>query len=153
MLRRKTSQFHSTTFLLLLLMSVAPALSPAQEHAPKAYAAVVYVVGAVNKPGGYVLQERETLTILKALDLSGGLSETAAKGSAKVIRRKNGAKSEIPVDLNKVLQGKARDLELVADDVLFVPEVRKPPHWISPYYDPPPTLPPLELNRDPTSTS
>jgi protein involved in polysaccharide export with SLBB domain len=103
---------------------------------------VVYVVGQVNRPGGYVLRGSETLTILKALELSGGLNQAAAKNSARIIsRREDGSLSEIPVDLNKVIQGKAPDLELRADDVLFIPNARRSPRTKSPFYDPPPTLP------------
>lgn len=83
---------------------------------------VVYVMGDVQKPGGFVLEDRENLTILQALALAEGVLNTAAKGQARIIRKTaDGAKTEIPVDLKKVLAGKAPDLTLAANDILFVP--------------------------------
>jgi polysaccharide export outer membrane protein len=103
----------------------------------------IYVAGAVKKPGGYSLPKGQTITILKALELSGGLTETAAKGSARVIRHdKSGSISEIPVDLNKVVRGAAGKVELTSGDILFVPDTTKRKRkYTQPYYDPPvPTL-------------
>lgn len=83
---------------------------------------IVYVVGDVKKPGGFVLADRENLTVLQALALAEGLNGTASKRQARIIRRgANGSRTEIPVDLTKILNGKAQDLELAANDVLFVP--------------------------------
>lgn len=84
---------------------------------------LVYVVGAVRRPGGFVLESRETATVLQALALAEGLGPNAAKGSARIIRKSaDGSGVEIPLDLNKILKGKARDIELAANDILFVPE-------------------------------
>jgi len=83
---------------------------------------VVYVVGEVRKPGGFVLEDRERITVLQALAMAEGLSGTAARGSARIIRRsQDGSRTEIPVDLSKVLKGKSQDVELAANDILFVP--------------------------------
>ncbi len=83
---------------------------------------VVYVVGEVRKPGGFVLEDREKLTVLQALALAEGTTGTAAKSSALIIRRsEEGSRTEIPLDLGKILKGKAQDPELAANDVLFVP--------------------------------
>lgn len=83
---------------------------------------VVYVMGDVRKPGGFVLEDRENLTILQALALAEGVLNTAAKGQARIIRETaEGPKTEIPVDLKKVLAGKSPDMILAANDILFVP--------------------------------
>jgi hypothetical protein len=75
---------------------------------------------------------------MKALELSGGLTETAAKGPARVIRRdKNGSPSEIPVDLNMVLRGETGKVELTSGDILIVPDTRRKRKYTPPYYDPP----------------
>ena len=84
---------------------------------------VVYVVGAVKKAGGFVLEDRERVTVLQALALAQGLEGTAAKGSARIIRRgEGGSKTEIPVNLGKILKGQSSDMELAANDILFVPD-------------------------------
>lgn len=83
---------------------------------------VVYVVGDVKKPGGFMLEDREHMTVLQAVALAEGLAGTAAKGSARIIRRsEEGSRTEIPVDLGKILNGREPDVPMAANDILFVP--------------------------------
>lgn len=86
-------------------------------------AEMVYVVGDVEKAGGFVLNERETLTALQSLTLAGGLKNTASPKGAKILRAAPAGTSrvEVPLDLKKVLQGKALDVAMQSDDILFVP--------------------------------
>jgi polysaccharide export outer membrane protein len=86
-------------------------------------AEVVYVIGSVNKAGGFALKERETLSVLQALSLAEGLDRMAAPKSAKILRSTAGSstRTEIPVDLQKILEGRAGDVSLERDDILFVP--------------------------------
>ena len=84
---------------------------------------IVYVVGAVRKPGGFVLENRETITVMQALARAEGFLGSPAKGSTRIIRETaDGSRVEIPVDLGKVLKGKDPDVELAANDILFVPD-------------------------------
>ena len=41
-------------------------------------ARMVYVLGNVSKPGGYVLTDNETMSITKAIALAGGWDKTAS---------------------------------------------------------------------------
>jgi polysaccharide biosynthesis/export protein len=86
-------------------------------------ARMVYVVGNVGKPGGFILDGQETITVLKALSLAQGLGKEAAPQKAKVIHPAiDGGKAlESAVPLNKILQGTSPDLPLQAEDILFVP--------------------------------
>ncbi len=85
-------------------------------------AETIYVVGDVRKPGGFVLEDRETVTVLQALAMAEGVNATAAKHKARIVRQgANGYRTEIPVDLAKVLSGKSKDLPMIPDDILFVP--------------------------------
>jgi len=89
-------------------------------------AGVVYVVGAVNRAGGFVLaNEGEQMTVLRAIALAGSVKSTAATKRA-VIMRKNpnapGGSEQIPLNLNKVLEGHEADQRLMANDILFVPD-------------------------------
>lgn len=88
------------------------------------HAGVVYVLGAVGKAGGYVLSnDRTQLTTLKILSLAGGLTRTAKSDKAVIVRKDNmGQQHEVPVDLKKVLNRKAEDLQLQPSDILYVPE-------------------------------
>lgn len=88
------------------------------------HAGVVYVLGAVGKAGGYVLSnDRTQLTTLKILSLAGGLTRTAKSEKAVIVRKDNmGQQHEVPIDLKKVLNRKAEDVQLQPSDILFVPE-------------------------------
>jgi polysaccharide export outer membrane protein len=85
-------------------------------------AELVYVVGDVHRPGGFVLNERESMTVLQAVSMAEGLEKTSAAKNAKILR--GGATktaAEIPVDLVKILSGRSSDVPLLANDILFVP--------------------------------
>jgi polysaccharide export outer membrane protein len=89
-------------------------------------AGVVYVLGAVNKAGGYVLSEaRQDMTVLKAIALAGDLKSTA-KGKKTMILRPDpsapNGREEIPLDLQAMLKGHAPDRPLRDNDILFVPD-------------------------------
>jgi polysaccharide export outer membrane protein len=85
---------------------------------------VVYVTGrGVQKPGGFVLEDRENVTVFQILAMAEGLSANAQKRDARIIRREpNGSRVEIPLNLDKVLRGSSPDPVLQANDILFVPD-------------------------------
>ena len=86
-------------------------------------AGVVYVIGEVRKPGGFALKSNEKISVLQALALSEGLTRTAAKAEARIIRtdQQSGERKETPIDLGKILAGKAADPVLEPKDIIFVP--------------------------------
>jgi len=81
---------------------------------------LVYVVGDVGKPSGF-LMDSGSMTVLQAIALAGGANKTAKLSAARIIRKGPSGVTETPVELKKVLQAKAPDLELQANDILFVP--------------------------------
>lgn len=83
----------------------------------------VYVIGAVKKPGAYVLGEHRTLSALQILALAEGPEKTASTKDAKIMRVLPGSneRADIPVDLKTILSGKIPDVPLTADDILFIP--------------------------------
>jgi len=84
---------------------------------------IVYVVGAVKKPGGFELESRETVTALQALAMAEGFLGSPSKSHTRIIRRlSDGSVTEIPVDLGKVIKGKAEDPVLTANDILMIPD-------------------------------
>jgi len=89
-------------------------------------AGIIYVVGAVNRPGGFTLEsDRENMTVLKAVALGEGLKATALRKKAMIIRqgpRIPGGREEIAVNLRNILAGKAPDRVLRSNDILFVPD-------------------------------
>jgi polysaccharide export outer membrane protein len=86
-------------------------------------AGIVYVVGSVAKPGGYPLGESESLSALQVIALAEGLQGTASPSKARILRTVPGSpkRAEISVNLNRLMDGKMTDLQLQADDILFVP--------------------------------
>src|SRR6266704_5666219 len=88
------------------------------------HAGIVYVLGAVNHAGGFVLaNDRSQMTALKILSLSGGLTRTAKSSHAVIVRKDNqGQQHEVAVDLKKVLNRQAEDLQLQPSDILYVPD-------------------------------
>lgn len=85
-------------------------------------AGIVYVVGDVKKPGGFVLRNNENISVLQALALAEGLNRTAARKQTRIIRTDSeGWRSEIGVNLDKILAGKSADPFLQPNDIVFVP--------------------------------
>lgn len=87
-------------------------------------AGIVYVVGAVVRPGGFVIQnDTGQMTALKALALAGGTGPAARTKEAVIIRKKKttGKSQEIRVNLKNILDRKAEDVQLRPNDILFVP--------------------------------
>ena len=90
------------------------------------HAGVVYVVGAVNKPGGFTMRpSAHGLTVLQALALAEDTKGTAKRDQTVIIRsdpQTPQGRKEIPVELKKVLSGKTADPVLQAEDILFIPD-------------------------------
>lgn len=85
-------------------------------------AGVVYVVGDVARPGGYVMENNESLRVLQAVALAQGFNRTAALDSAKLIRKTAaGTTEEISVPLKKIMENKVQDIAMQGDDILFIP--------------------------------
>jgi polysaccharide biosynthesis/export protein len=83
-------------------------------------AGIVYVVGDVQRPSGFRIEDN-TITVLKALALAGGGTRTSSLGKTRILRQTPNGTQEIPVDLKKILYAKAPDMALVKGDVLFIP--------------------------------
>jgi polysaccharide biosynthesis/export protein len=85
-------------------------------------AGIVYVLGAVTRPGGYVMQEDGTLTVLQAISLANGTSLPAAVDKIYLLRRNaDGTRATVAIPLTKMSRGKHADVQLRATDVLYVP--------------------------------
>jgi polysaccharide export outer membrane protein len=83
-------------------------------------APIVYVVGDVGRPAG-LLVDNGSLTVLQALALAGGTNHTAKMSGVRIIRRSPEGMTETRLPLKKMLEAKAPDVTLQADDILFVP--------------------------------
>jgi polysaccharide export outer membrane protein len=83
----------------------------------------IFVTGNVIKPGVFAMQDNADTTVLKALALSEGLKAYSTK-LAYIYRRDpaTNKRNEIPVDLDQIMARKSPDVEIYADDILYVPE-------------------------------
>jgi polysaccharide export outer membrane protein len=83
---------------------------------------LVYVIGEVKKPGGFILYERGSVAGLQALAMADGFTATAAPHKAMIIRQtSDGKRVEVAANLKDILSGKANDVELLPEDILFIP--------------------------------
>ncbi|HKT89069.1 MAG TPA: polysaccharide biosynthesis/export family protein [Candidatus Sulfotelmatobacter sp.] len=83
-------------------------------------APIIYVVGDVGHPSGFLV-DNGTLTVLQALALAGGTNRTAKLGASRIIRKGPNGMIEEKVAIKKMLEAKAPDVQLHADDILFIP--------------------------------
>ena len=88
------------------------------------HAGIVYALGAVTRPGGFVVSnDRGQLTTLKLLSLAGGLDRAAKSDHAVIVRHDgNGKQHEVEVDLKKVMKFEAEDVRLQPSDILYIPK-------------------------------
>jgi polysaccharide export outer membrane protein len=86
-------------------------------------AEMVYVIGEVQRAGGFVLTDGKAISLLQALSLAGGLDKVAQPRHASLLRPspESTKRTEIPVDLTKIIAGNAPDVPMLPGDILFVP--------------------------------
>jgi polysaccharide biosynthesis/export protein len=77
-----------------------------------AKAGLFYVTGEVKKPDSYKYQDK--LTVIKAIAMAGGFTDTASKGSVRIVRKVNGKE--------EVMSRVEMDALVQPEDVLVVPE-------------------------------
>jgi polysaccharide export outer membrane protein len=84
-------------------------------------AGIVYVLGEVTRPGGYVLNSTGGITVLQVVAVAGGPTHVASAGKTRLLRRTGNGFQEQRVDLKKLLRGKAPDVSVRDEDILFIP--------------------------------
>jgi polysaccharide biosynthesis/export protein len=85
------------------------------------HAGIVYVLGDVAKPGGFLIENTDRLTVLQAIALAQGTNRTASLDHANLIRKTSTGHEVVPVPLKKILADKVADQVLADGDILFVP--------------------------------
>jgi polysaccharide export outer membrane protein len=86
-------------------------------------AEMVYVIGEVQRAGGFVLTDGKAISLLQALSLAGGLGKVAQPKHASLLRPspESTKRTEVPVNLTKIIAGQAPDVSMFPGDILFVP--------------------------------
>ena len=84
-------------------------------------AGIVYCLGEVRRPGGFILSGEKGLTVVEAVALAEGTTPTASLSKARLIRTTPQGREEIPINLKNILKSQTADLKLQADDIVFIP--------------------------------
>jgi polysaccharide biosynthesis/export protein len=85
---------------------------------------LVYVVGDVRRSGGFSMSTHTEVSVMQAVSLAEGLAPDSAASHSAILRPSaegDGAPRQIPVDIPKIFKGKAPDVKLYANDVLYIP--------------------------------
>ncbi len=86
-------------------------------------AELFYVMGEVRKPGGFVLGDRDQISIIEAVSLAEGTTGFALASKTRLFRRQENSieRKEIALNLSSILNGKSSEIFLTADDILIIP--------------------------------
>jgi polysaccharide biosynthesis/export protein len=85
---------------------------------------IIYVMGAVNKSGGYLMVNKGRLDVYQALSLAGGMTLNADGSGLRIFRPTEGSATsyvEIRIPFSNLAKSSTEKVELRPNDVLFVP--------------------------------
>jgi len=83
----------------------------------------VYVFGQVKNPGALSVKKSNLPTLLQAIAQAGGFSPRASKGGVLIKRIDDqGIEFQVKINSKDIIKGKKKDIQLLEDDVVFVPE-------------------------------
>jgi polysaccharide export outer membrane protein len=85
-------------------------------------AGLVFVVGDVQRPGGFPVDPAQGLTVVQALSLAWGPTQNAATSKAILIREQKGGRTLTSLNLNRMLHGQEPDQPVRDRDILYVPD-------------------------------
>jgi protein involved in polysaccharide export with SLBB domain len=89
----------------------------------------IYVIGGVNRPGK--VDWREGSTLSRVVAAAGGVSDRGVSGTVSIFRRQASGSVVIDVDLDRVVRGTDKDVEIRPFDIIDVP-IRGEPKRSSP---------------------
>ncbi len=82
---------------------------------------LVYLLGAFKTPAAIPLVQPAPLTLLQATSMGGGTVAGAKLGDMRIIRTQGQTRSVVNVNIKKIMDGKAPDPVLQADDIILLP--------------------------------
>jgi protein involved in polysaccharide export with SLBB domain len=80
----------------------------------------IRVMGAVEEPGTFSV--RNGMTVIEAIGLAGGFTDIAQQNDTILTRTVDGQRQRFRVPVEDVAKGQAQDVELMAGDMIYVPE-------------------------------
>jgi succinoglycan biosynthesis transport protein ExoP len=84
-------------------------------------AGLAYVLGSVQRPGGYIMRNDGRMTVLEAISEAQGTTGVASLNHVLLLRKTEDGTVTIPIQLKAMQRGKEPDQRLVNGDILFVP--------------------------------
>jgi polysaccharide biosynthesis/export protein len=85
-------------------------------------AGIVYVLGDVQRPGGYPMSTNNSeMTLMQAVTIAGSTTKTAIPSKTRLIRKTPTGSQDMIVSLSDIEKGTQSDIPLKADDIIFVP--------------------------------
>jgi polysaccharide export outer membrane protein len=85
-------------------------------------APIIYIMGDVGRPGGYAMSANEShLTLLQAIARAGSANKTSVPSKVRLIRNTGDGTKETRIHLDAMEKGKIPDIDLQANDIVFVP--------------------------------
>ena len=84
-------------------------------------AGIVYILGDVQRPGGYLINNNEPVSLMQALSLAGGNTVTSDIRDVRLIRKVHSGKEEVKLNLKKIYLGKEADIAIDDGDIVYVP--------------------------------
>jgi len=84
-------------------------------------AGVVYALGEVNKPGAFLMENNTSISLMKVIALAGSTTKVASLKHVIILRKATPGTVELEVSLDSIYHAKASDIQLQAEDVVFVP--------------------------------
>jgi polysaccharide export outer membrane protein len=85
-------------------------------------AGMVFVLGEVTRPGGYIMQHNGALTVLQAVAAASGTTRVAGRKNVVLIRRAASGYNTTHIELLDLYKGKRPDIVLQPDDVVYIPD-------------------------------
>lgn len=82
---------------------------------------VIYLLGAFKNQGAIPIQQNSPLTLMQVASLGGGIGYQGRLQDLRIIRTNGLNRTVVHVDIKKVLDGKAPDPVLQADDIVLLP--------------------------------
>jgi polysaccharide biosynthesis/export protein len=87
-----------------------------------ARAPMVYVMGDVNRPGGYIIASNDArLSVLQVVAMAGSANKTSSQSRVRLIRTTDHGQVELPIRLDQMEKGKQADMPLQPNDIVYVP--------------------------------
>jgi polysaccharide biosynthesis/export protein len=82
---------------------------------------IIYVVGNVARPGGYVLDAHTQMTVEKAIALAEGERGSSSLNKVQLVRNEIGGAKNRMINLANIYKGTEKDVKMQDGDILYVP--------------------------------